>query len=118
MYLPSSFDARNEYFETLAVTGLLRLILAFDREDGRYIGYLVCSLSDEKTGKSSPSFVREQYRAAGVGIPVASALAWFDEHGSVRNRISVADGNERLRILPEVQFLREADGARAEALAH
>lgn len=95
MYTRSSFDARNEYFETLAATGLLRLILAFDREDGRYIGYLVCSLSDEKTGEIESVFVREQYRAAGVGSTlVASALAWFDDHGSVRNRVSVADGNE------------------------
>ena len=76
-------------------TGLLRLILAFDREDGMYIGYLVCSLSDEKTGEIESVFVREQYRAAGVGSTlVASALAWLDEHGSVRNRVSVADGNE------------------------
>jgi diamine N-acetyltransferase len=50
---------------------------------------------DQQTGEIESVFVRERYRAMGVGSTlVASALAWLDEHGSVRNRVSVADGNE------------------------
>lgn len=94
-YNQTSFDNRKEYFEKLAANGLFRLILASDREDGLIIGYIVSSLSAEQTGEIESVFVTGRYRGMGVGsVLVTMALAWLDEHGSVRNRVSVADGNE------------------------
>ena len=94
-YNQTPFDTRKVYFEKLAVNGLFRLILASEREDGLIIGYIVSSLSAEHTGEIESVFVTGRYRGMGVGsVLVTMALAWLDEQGSVRNRVSVADGNE------------------------
>ena len=92
-----SHQVKWQYFEKLAANGLFRLILASDRENGSVIGYIVSSLSAEHTGEIESVFVTERYRGIGVGsVLVTMALAWLDEHGSVRNRVSVADGNEEV----------------------
>jgi GNAT superfamily N-acetyltransferase len=55
----------------------------------------VSSLSAEKAGEIESIFVEESYRAGGIGSTfLTRALAWLDENGSVRNRVSVSDGNE------------------------
>jgi diamine N-acetyltransferase len=90
-----TFDDRKTFFEKLASTGSLQLDLVFDPESDRYIGYCVSSLSQEKTGEIESIFVEERYRSKGIGSAlVTRALAWFDANGSVRNRVSVGDGNE------------------------
>lgn len=95
-YEQTTFDDRKAYFKKVANTGTLRLDLAFDPQaHGRYIGYIVSSLTPEKTGEIESIFVMESYRSRGVGSAlVKRTLAWLDENGSVRNRVSVGDGNE------------------------
>lgn len=95
-YEHMSFAERKAYFEKIAVSGLLRLDLAFDPQaDGRYIGYCVSSLSNEKTGEIESIFVEGEYCSRGIGTAlVTRALLWFGENGSIRNRVSVGDGNE------------------------
>ncbi len=52
-------------------------------------------LSQEKTGEIESIFVEEGYRSRGIGSAlVERALAWLDTNDSVRNRVSIADGNE------------------------
>ncbi len=94
-YDRTTFDDRKEYFLKRAATGLVRLVLASDRETGRVIGYIVTSLSLEHTGEIESVFVTEKYRNLGIGSNLLTqALAWLDGAGSVRNRVAVADGNE------------------------
>jgi GNAT superfamily N-acetyltransferase len=89
------FEDRKIFFERLAGTGSLRVDLAVDPETGRYIGYCVSSLSREKTGEIESIFVEERYRNLGVGSHlITRALGWLNAGGSVRNRVSVGDGNE------------------------
>ena len=91
-----TFDDRKKHFEKVAATGLLRVDLAFDQlQNGRYVGYCVSSLSPEMVGEIESIFIREGYRSLGIGSTLVNrALAWFGENGSVRNRVSVSDGNE------------------------
>jgi diamine N-acetyltransferase len=94
-YEQSTFDDRKAYFEKLAAAGILRVDLAFDPLQDRYIGYCIGSLSQERTGEIESIFVEEAYRSKGIGsVFMGRVLAWLDANGSVRNRVSVGDGNE------------------------
>jgi GNAT superfamily N-acetyltransferase len=94
-----TFDKRKAYFVKTAAAGCLRLDLAFDPQgQGRYIGYCVSSFSVEKTGEIESIFVEDSYRSGGIGSALMTkTLAWLDENGSVRNRVSASDGNEGVR---------------------
>jgi diamine N-acetyltransferase len=95
-YEQMTFDERKAYFEKVAAAGTLRLDLAFDPQAGEnYVGYCVSSLSQEKTGEIESIFVEEEYRSRDIGSAlVLRALEWFDERGSVRNRVAASAGNE------------------------
>ena len=95
LYSQWSFDDRKEYFSGVAAVGFLRIELAYDPVSCQYIGYCVSSLSPEKSGEIESIFVEDQFRQRGVGKTLLNrALTWLDTNGSVRNRVSVADGNE------------------------
>jgi len=69
--------------------------LVFNMVTRRCVGYCVSSLSAEKTGEIESIFIEEKYRSQGIGSSlVTRALEWLDTKGSVRNRVSVGDGNE------------------------
>jgi GNAT superfamily N-acetyltransferase len=91
-----TFDKRKAYFEKVAAAGLLRLDLASaDSKNSRYVAYCVSSFSAEKTGEIESIFVEDPVRSWGIGsVLMTKALVWFNENGSVRNRISASDGNE------------------------
>ncbi len=118
-YERTTFNDRKANFEKIAAAGSLRLDLAFDPEVGRYVGYCISSLSQEKTGQIESIFVERVYRSLGIGSAlVARALAWLDANGSVRNRVFVATGNERawdfyrkVRFYPRMTVLEEKRGS-------
>lgn len=94
-YEQMTFDDRKVYLEKVAATASFRIDLARDRETGRHVGYCVSSLSKEKAGEIESIYVEAGYRSQGVGTALISrALEWLDAGGSVRNRVSVSDGNE------------------------
>jgi ribosomal protein S18 acetylase RimI-like enzyme len=95
-YEQITFDDRKAYFEKVAAAGSLRLDLAYDPQAGdQYVGYCVSSISQEKSGEIESIFVQKAYRSQGTGSALVNrALAWLDENGSVRNRVSVSDRNE------------------------
>jgi GNAT superfamily N-acetyltransferase len=97
-YEQMTFDERKAYFEKVAAAGTLHLDLAFDPQaGGKYVGYCVSSLSQEKTGEIESIFVKKEYRSREIGSAlVIRALAWFDEKGSVRNRVAAGAGNEEV----------------------
>jgi ribosomal protein S18 acetylase RimI-like enzyme len=94
-YERMTFEDRRLYFRKIHETGQLRLDLATDTITGMYAGYCVSSISAENTGEVESLFVEVAYRSHGIGtILVSRALAWMDSLGTVRNRVSVGDGNE------------------------
>jgi diamine N-acetyltransferase len=94
-YEQVTFEDRMACFEKLATAGQLRVDLAFDTATSRYVGYCISSFSDENTGEIESIFIEERYRSQGIGSAlVTRALEWFDSKGSVRNRVSVGNGNE------------------------
>lgn len=97
LYSEWTFDDRKKYFTQVAAAGLLRIDLAVDTASGRYIGYCISSLSPEKKGEIESIFVEDRYRKQGSGNALLErALSWLDANGSVRNRASIADGNEEV----------------------
>ncbi|HOX34479.1 MAG TPA: GNAT family N-acetyltransferase [Methanoregulaceae archaeon] len=95
LYRQWSFEDRKVYFSQVAAAGALRIELAYDSLSCRYIGYCVSSLSPEKNGEIESIFVEHPFRQRGIGTTLLKqALAWLDANASIRNRVSVADGNE------------------------
>ena len=94
-YERMTFEERRSNFYKLHEAGQLRLDLAADSRDGKYIGYCVSSVPEEKTGEVESLFVDAAYRSEGIGTAlVTRGLAWMDSLGVVRKRVSVSDGNE------------------------
>ena len=94
-YELQTFNNRKDCFKKLAAAGSLMLDLAFDPETERNIGYCVTSLSQEKTGEIESIFVEKRYRSQDISsVLVTRALAWLEKNGSVRNQVSVGNGNE------------------------
>ncbi len=95
IYARWTFDDRKAYFVKISERGSLRIDLAFDPEPGLYAGYCVSSLSEDRAGEIESFYVEETYRSLGIGTNLMTrALAWLNNNGSIRNRVSVADGNE------------------------
>jgi len=95
IYARWTFDDRKAFFSKIALRGSLRIDLAFDPELGRYAGYCVSSLSEDRTGEIESIFVEKTYRSLGIGTTLLTrALTWLNNSNSIRNRVSVADGNE------------------------
>jgi GNAT superfamily N-acetyltransferase len=94
-YTEWNFDDRKVYFQKIARSGTLHLDLAYDPAAAKYVGYCISSLSTERTGEIESVFIRETYRSRGIGsVLMNRTLAWLELRGSVRNRVSVAAGNE------------------------
>lgn len=94
-YERMTFEDRKAYFRKVAAIGIVQIDLAFDPETGRYVGYCVSSLSKDKAGEIESIYVEEGYRSQGIGAALMErALKRLDAGGSVRNRVSVGDGNE------------------------
>ena len=90
-----TFDDRKADFERIAAAGHLRIDLAMDAVSGKYVGYCIASVSQEKYGEIESVFIEEAYRSRGVGSALMKrALGWLTAQGSTRIRVSVADGNE------------------------
>ncbi|OPY28955.1 MAG: putative acetyltransferase [Methanocella sp. PtaU1.Bin125] len=70
----------------------LRVILA--AEEGRPIGYCVCTI-DGETGEIDSIFVEEAYRRSGIGEELMRrAIAWLDAGNARKKIVAVAAGNE------------------------
>ena len=97
LYAHGTFDDRKAYFHAVSEAGLFRLDLARDPVSGKYAGYCISSLSQDKNGEIESLFVDKIFRSRGIGTELLTrALAWLDANGSVRNRVPVADGNEEV----------------------
>ena len=94
-YEGMTFEQRKAYFQKIAGQGTIRIELAIAIPAKKIVGYCVSSLSMEKTGEIESIFVGEQYRGRGIGSELLTrALAWLGAEGSLRNRVSVGNGNE------------------------
>ena len=94
-YEGMTFEQRKAHFQKIAGQGIIRIELATAIPGKKAVGYCVSSLSAEKTGEIESIFVEEQFRGRGIGSELLTrALAWLGTEGSVRNRVSVGNGNE------------------------
>ncbi len=116
-YERMTFEDRKSWFCWLHETGEVRVDLALDQGSGRFIGYCVSSVTAKKIGEIESLFVDPGYRSAGTGTTlVTRGLAWMDDRGALRKRVSVADGNEdswafykRFGFYPRMTVLEQAD---------
>lgn len=116
-YGKMTFGDRKSWFCRLHESGEVRVDLALDQGSGRFIGYCVSSVTAEKTGEIESLFVHPGYRSAGTGTAlVTRGLAWMDDRGALRKRVSVADGNEdswafyeRFGFYPRMTVLEQID---------
>ena len=117
-YEQMTFDDRKKYFENIAGKGSLRLDLAWYPEPGRSGGICVSSLSEDKNGEIESIFLENAYRNQGIGSAlIQRALAWMDECGATRKRVSVGDGNEgawkfyeKFEFYPRMTVLEQKTG--------
>jgi GNAT superfamily N-acetyltransferase len=104
-YDKMTYDDRKIHFQNLARGGQLRIEMARDPEQDRFIGYCISSLSAEKHGEFESVFIEELYRGQNIGSTlIRNALVWMKTFGVSRIRVSVADGNS-----PAMDFYRKFD---------
>jgi ribosomal protein S18 acetylase RimI-like enzyme len=97
VYDSFSFEKRKETLLNKSKNGSLRVDLANDRDTGRFIGYCVSSVSEDKEGEIDSIFIEEAYRSSGIGHSLMErVLAWMDCHGAAVKRVAVAVGNEEV----------------------
>lgn len=98
-YVHMTFEDRKAHFRRVTATGIIRVDLAFeDGGDEHCVGYCGTSLSQGSEGEIESIFVDESYPSRGIGTTLVNrALTWLDQQGSVRNRVSVGEGNEKAR---------------------
>ncbi|MDP8228372.1 MAG: GNAT family N-acetyltransferase [Candidatus Electryoneaceae bacterium] len=76
----------------------IRVDLAKDAENDRYIGYCLSTIVQNKygvRGEIESLYVEPDYRNSGVGgILMKKALEWMDDRGVERKILGVAVGNE------------------------
>lgn len=96
-FLNNSFEKRKAGLLELAKSVLIRVDLVKDSKEGRYIGFCVSTVDQQKAGKVESLFVEEGYRGLGIGdVLMTKGLAWMDQLFVEKKIIPVAYGNERV----------------------
>ncbi len=96
-YQESDFKTRKMELMAKSSGGKLRLELAEDISQEKYIGYCISSISSQGQGEIDSIFVEEDYRSLGIGHElVKRALHWMESECVEDLKIVVAVGNEEL----------------------
>jgi ribosomal protein S18 acetylase RimI-like enzyme len=95
-YQTLTFEARKADLQKKALQTQMRIDLATDKATAQHVGYLVSSITKEKTGEIDSVFVNPSYRGFGVGDALMKkALAWMDKKGVATKIVEVTVGNEQ-----------------------
>ncbi len=98
-YAQFTFSKRKSNLLDNAGRGQLRVDLALDTVEQRYIGYCVSIINKKRVGEIESIFIESNYRGLGIGeILMEQALAWMNEYKATNKKVSVAVGNET--VLP------------------
>jgi diamine N-acetyltransferase len=95
----TSFPDRKQGLQDKAINGKLLTILARIRE-GEFVGYCVCSVCDEhsgKVGEIDSMFILAAYRRLGIGRAfLERSMNWFEGNGAKNVIAFVGVGNEEV----------------------
>ena len=96
-YHAFTFESRKADLQIKASQTQMRIDLATDKTTTQHIGYIVSSITKEKTGEIDSIFVNPSYRGFGVGDALMKkALVWMDKKGVTTKIVEVAVGNEQV----------------------
>jgi ribosomal protein S18 acetylase RimI-like enzyme len=117
LYDQYKWEGRKNELLGKSKNGALRIDLAKDGDTGKYIGYCVSTVSENKTGEIESIYIESEYRKQGIGDHfMKKALKWMDGHAVERRVIAVAAGNEeafgfysRYGFYPRVSILIRAE---------
>ncbi|NBI05599.1 GNAT family N-acetyltransferase [Senegalia massiliensis] len=71
------------------------ITLAKDMIQGKYIGYVIASISKESIGEIDSIYIEDNYRGLKIGDTLMkNSLDWIRNNGVIRIKIGVASGNE------------------------
>jgi ribosomal protein S18 acetylase RimI-like enzyme len=95
-YQTFTFEVRKADLQKKASESQMRIDLATDKATTQRVGYIVSSISKEKTGEIDSIFVNPSYRGFGVGDALMKrALAWMDKKGVMAKIVEISVGNEQ-----------------------
>lgn len=87
-----TFEARCSKFRAMPESAVH--IGAARNENGRFVGYCICSALDE-TGELDSIYIEPEYRGQGLGGRLASnGVDWLKSKGCRHIDVMVAEGNE------------------------
>ena len=92
-----NFEWRKEGLLEQAQNGQMKVSLAKDLENDRYIGYCISVISNREVGEIESIYIEEEYRRNGIASNLMNrALSWMDENSVKSKKISIAVGNEEV----------------------
>jgi GNAT superfamily N-acetyltransferase len=92
-----TFDIRKNGLLEKAKKATFRLDIAKDIKTGKYIGYCLSSITEDKVGEIESIFIESEYRHRKIGdYFIMKALIWMDGIGTNSRIIGVGVGNEEV----------------------
>lgn len=112
-----TFNSRKKDLLHKSRKGSLRIDIAKDNQTGKFVGYCISTINEEKQGEIDSIFIEEDYRRCGIGDNfMQKALAWMDGMSVRGKMLEVASGNEevfafykRHKFYPRSIILRQFD---------
>jgi ribosomal protein S18 acetylase RimI-like enzyme len=96
-YQAFTFEARKAYLlNKVAAKTQIRIDIAIDKTTTQPAGYIVSSITKEKTGEIDSIFVAPFYRGFGIGDALMKkALAWMEKKNVAEKTLEISIGNEQ-----------------------
>jgi len=94
-FIDQSFEARKAELTELCKSGQLRVLLAQEEEDQRYVGFCVATVNAKRIGKIESLFVDPANRRQGIAESLMlAAKDWMKSRSVQTWTLTVAVGNE------------------------
>jgi diamine N-acetyltransferase len=94
-----TFEKRKTSLLDKVQNGFLHLDIAKEAGTGKFVGFCISSVTENKTGEIDDIFVESAYRGYGIGdVFMRKALAWMNGLNVERRVIAIGAGNEE--VLP------------------
>jgi diamine N-acetyltransferase len=118
-YMHMTWHKRKYTLLKRATGGALFVEIALDELDGRKVGYVIASVTSDKTGEIESIYIQETYRGMGIGDRLMrDALAWMEQKGAKEKQVEVSVGNEakwgfygRYGFMPRKTLLKQVKKA-------
>jgi len=96
-YQTFTFEARKtDLLKKVAAQAQIRIDIAIDKTTIQPVGYIVSSMTKEKTGEIDSIFVTPNYQGFGIGDALMKkALAWMEKKNVDTKILEISIGNEQ-----------------------